>query len=300
MSFKVFAISSRGGAGYDVPLHLKLGTEFLVILTGLMTFLSLLAAIANLSLGHMTHAWTSGLENTLTIEIPAPNVSEESVSKLLDGLRKISGVEEAKLLSQKDMQDLLSPWLGDAGSIWDDLPVPKLVTVSFSERTPQLIKDISATTRKIIPDARVDAHEDWLADLMKLAHGLKLTALAVFILIMMVTAVVIAGAVRSRMAIHHRELELLHIMGASDRYITGQFVRYILMQSLKGSSLGAVAGLAVAGFFLFLARRNPGTVPELTLQGAEWLVFAAVPCLLIVIGLVSARITSLRVLGEMP
>lgn len=297
---RIFTISSRRSAGYDVPLHLKLGTEFLVTLTGLMTFLSLLAAIGNLALGHMSHAWTSGLENTLTIEIPAPNASEEGVKDLLGGLKKIDGVESAKILSQKDMKTLLSPWLGDSSSVWEDLPVPTLVTVTFSERTSQLIKEISATTRKLAPNARVDAHEEWLADLMKLAHGLQLTSLTVFVLIMMVTAVVIAGAVRSRMAIHHRELELLHIMGASDRYITGQFVRYIFMQSLKGVALGAALGGLVIIGFLYLSRHNPGTVPELSLQGTEWLVFVVVPCILIGIGLISARITSLRVLGEMP
>lgn len=75
---KIFSLSGRGGTGYDIPLHLKLGTEFLVVLVGLMTFLSLLASIGNLTLGHMTHAWTSGLENSLTIEIPAPNWSNQT------------------------------------------------------------------------------------------------------------------------------------------------------------------------------------------------------------------------------
>jgi len=297
---RIFSLSGRGGTGYDIPLHLKLGTEFLVILVGLMTFLSLLASIGNLALGHMTHAWTSGLENSLTIEIPAPNSSEESNGKLLDRLKEIDGVETAKIMGQKDMQDLLSPWLGAQSGLWDDLPVPTLITVTLSERTPKLVEEIKSSTRKVAPDARVDSHEDWLIDLMKLVRGLQFTGLVILALIVLVTATAIAGAVRSRMAIHHRELELLHIMGASDRYITNQFVFYILSQSFKGASVGVViGGLMMAGFH-YLAGQNPGTVPELSLQGIEWVVFLLVPMLLMLISLISARITSLRVLREMP
>jgi len=297
---KIFTISPRQGVGYDVPLHLKLGTEFLVLLIGLMSFLSLLSAIGTLTLGHIASNWTTGLETSLTIEIPSANASPENTKKLIDALGSIKGVERAYPVSSSEMQKLLSPWLGDKSDIWTDLPIPQLITVELHSRSSDLIKTISDRAHKIAPDAQVDAHEDWLMDILRLANGLRMTSVMVFCLILFVTFIVIAGAVRSRMAIHHRELELLHIMGASDRYITLQFIRYILSQSLKGSMSGAALGLAILSGFMFLSKNNPGIVPEVSLQGLEWGVFLAVPAVIMLIGVLSAQITSLRVLREMP
>ena len=58
-----------------------------------------------------------------------------------------------------------------------------------------------------------------------------------FALIVAVTGVVVAGAVRARMAIHQKELQLLHVMGASDGYIAHQFVRYVFWQAGKERAL---------------------------------------------------------------
>lgn len=299
-TFRIFSITNARSSGYDVPLHQKLGTEFLVLLVALMAYLSLLAACGFVALGHISKAWTSGLENSITIEIPADNGSLAHIDELVSALEKIEGVQDAKRVSQKEMKDLLSPWLGDVSGLWEDLPIPVLLTVTLKERNTEITDKIASTTRKIAPDATVDAHEEWLNDLLRLANGLQIISLAVFCLIMLVTATVVAGAVRSRMAIHHRELELLHIMGASDFYISGQFTRYIFMQAAKGMVGGLSLGIATVGLLAFLSKNNPGTIPSPDLAGAEWGLFVAVPLLLALIAVGAAYITSLRVLREMP
>ena len=152
----------------------------------------------------------------------------------------------------------------------------------------------------IAPSAIVDSHESWLVDLLKLTSGLRLTALIVFGLILSVTAMVIAGAVRSRMAMHQRELELLHIMGANDSYITAQFVRYVLFQTLKGLFFGFIFGTITLIFFAFYTNQTSGTLPEINLVKMDWIVFLIIPTLLLAIGTLTARQTVYRVLKEMP
>lgn len=297
---KIFQLFPNQVVGHDVPLHLKLGTEFLVLLVTLMAFLSLLSAAGIIGLGHMTRAWTSGLENSVTIEIPSLPDLDQNVSGLMSALKKVDGVIKVERLGQKQMQEMLEPWLGGVSGLWEDLPIPALVTVTLDARSDKNVGDIKAVTRKIVPDATVDAHEEWLSDLLKLVSSLRLVALIIFCLMMTVTAAVVGGAVRSRMAIHHRELELLHIMGASDSYITMQFVRYIMIQSLKGVGLGMIMGVITLGGLSILSQNTSGTLPKLDLHTSEMLVFASVPILLIGIAVWAARITALRVLREMP
>lgn len=297
---QIFSIAGRKNGGYDIPLHTRLGTEFLVLLIALMTYLSLLSAAGSMALGHMTHKWVTGLEDSMTIELPIKDTANAQAQALTKALEQTKGVTSSRILTQSDMGEILSPWLGNQTTILADLPLPILISVELQERTPATLASIKSIARRVAPDATVDAHEDWLTDLLKLTNGLRLTAIIIFGLILFVTALVIAGAVRSRMAIHQRELELLHIMGASDKYISGQFIRYIFSQSAKGMACGVLAGSITLLTFVLLGHNSPGTIPKINLEGTDWLAFIAVPALLLAIGTITARQTVLRVLNEMP
>lgn len=296
----IFSIAHRKSSGYDIPLHTRLGTEFLVLLIALMTYLLLLSATGSIGLGHMGDKWVSGLENALTIEIPAKDNAQQQGDILVTKLQRLDGIKSAKILTQEDMGEMLAPWLGDQKSILSDLPLPTLITVQLEKRTESLSKNIQSTVNATVPEAIVDSHEAWLVDLLKLTSGLRFTAMIVFCLILFVTSLVIAGAVRSRMAMHQRELELLHTMGASDKYISLQFIRYIFSQTIKGLGFGLLAGaLTFIGFAVFI-NRSSGTLPEVNMGQADWLSLAAIPILLLVIGTLTARHTVHSVLNEMP
>lgn len=295
----IFSIAHRK-SGYDIPLHTRLGTEFLVLLIALMTYLLLLSASGSIGLGHMANKWVSGLENAMTIEIPARESAKQQASALVEKLQRTQNVKSARVVSQSEMGDMLSPWLGNDASVLSDLPLPTLVSIELDKRTPATAQTIKNLVNSTAPDAIVDSHEAWLVDLLKLTNGLRFTALIVFGLILFVTSFVIAGAVRSRMAMHQRELELLHTMGATDRYISLQFIRYIFSQTTKGLGFGLLAGLLTALGFSIFANQSTGTLPEMNMGQTDWIILASIPFLLLVIGTLTARQTVYSVLNEMP
>lgn len=295
----IFSIAHRK-AGYDIPLHTRLGTEFLVLLIALMTYLLLLSATGSIGLGHMADKWVSGLENAMTIEIPANDSAKQQASVLVEKLQKFENVKTARVLTQADMGDMLSPWLGSDTSVLADLPLPTLVSVELNKRAPNTAQNIKNLVNSVAPEAIVDSHEAWLVDLLKLTNGLRVTALIVFGLILFVTSFVIGGAVRSRMAMHQRELELLHTMGATDKYISLQFIRYIFSQTTKGLGFGILAGLLTFICFAVFANQSTGTLPELNMGQMDWIILVSIPFLLLVIGTLTARQTVYSVLNEMP
>ena len=296
----IFSMNHRKNGGYDLPLHTRLGTEFLVLLIALMTYLLLLAATGSISLGQLSNKWVSGLENAMTIEIPSSDTAKQQSEVLLKKLQTLPEIKNAKIISQSDMSDMLSPWLGNDKSVLDDLPLPVLLSIELEKRTPTITTTIKNAVNTITPTAIVDSHEEWLVDLLKLTNGLRLTALIIFGLILFVTSLVIAGAVRSRMAMHQRELELLHIMGANDKYISLQFIRYILFQTLKGLGFGLFIGAITLICFALFANQSTGTLPEFKLVQSDWLIFLSIPTLLLIIGTLTARQTVYNVLNEMP
>ncbi|MFA7276011.1 MAG: FtsX-like permease family protein [Pseudobdellovibrionaceae bacterium] len=285
---------------YDIPLHNRLGTEFLVMLVALMTSLSLLAALGGITLGHLTYKWTSGLENSLTIEIPHSAEALSRAEHLSETLRKTQHVKNATIIGKKDMSRLLEPWLGNNEDMLAEIPLPVLVSLEIDERSDDVMKDITSLTRKISPEARLDTHEEWLSSLVKLTGTLRYVSYFVFALIVAVTGVVVAGAVRARMAIHQKELQLLHVMGASDGYIAHQFVRYVFWQAGKGASLGVIIGAVLIVALAYVSPSSLETLPHLSIQPWDLVLLVCVPILLLGIAMWAARHTSLQVLREMP
>jgi len=295
----IFSIAHRK-SGYDIPLHTRLGTEFLVLLIALMTYLLLLSASGSIGLGHMANKWVSGLENAMTIEIPAKDTAKQQGAALVEKLQKVENIKSARVLTQSDMGDMLSPWLGADTSVLADLPLPTLVSIELKKRTPATTQTIKNIVNSTAPEAIVDSHEAWLVDLLKLTNGLRATTIIVFGIILFVTSFLFSGAVRSRMAMHQRELELLHTMGATDKYISLQFIRYIFSQTTKGLGFGILAGLMTFIFFAVFTNQSTGTLPELKMGEIDWIILASIPFLLLVIGTFTARQTVYSVLNEMP
>lgn len=298
-SLKIFYLPNAKKR-FDLPLQMRMGTEFLVLLIALMTLLSLLSAAASFALDTMSHKWTSGLETNLSIEIQQGDASKDQRLKIVDGLKKLTGVTSVNLLGTEDMQTLLGPWLGDVGTTLEELPLPTLIAVEIEERSTETLGRIGRFVHEIAPKAKIDSHEEWLGDLLRLTQGLKAAALTIMAMIIAVTAIVVGGAVRSRMAIHQKDLELLHIMGATDKYITRQFMGYILWLAGKGSLFGIGVGALILGFFQILAWKAPGTIPSLTISPVQWSQLLLVPALILGVSLIAARRTALQVLKEMP
>jgi cell division transport system permease protein len=123
---------------------------------------------------------------------------------------------------------------------------------------------------------------------------------------MAVTALIVAIVIftaRIGLAIHRSVIELLHLLGAQDAYIARQFQVHALSLGLRGGVIGAAAAaltvviLGPAGHMLELP------VPIATYGIFDWRVWL----LLIVTGIaaggvamVTARITVLRQLAQMP
>ncbi|PZP55800.1 MAG: hypothetical protein DI586_05730 [Micavibrio aeruginosavorus] len=285
---------------FDIPLHARVGTEFLALLMALMTFLCILAGCISISLNNMASAWSSGLADTVTIEIPHSSSNEKKLGDVVDRLVTLKDIKDARVVEEEELQELVEPWLGKGSSALTDLPVPSLITIKLSKRTPEVLQEINSAVSETFQNAKIDAHDNWLDDILKLSKGLQIAGTALIVIIAIVTALTVSGAVRSRMAIHHMELELLHIMGASDKYITRQFQKYILFLSGKGILLGLLLSALTLIAAHVLALNLPETLPRFDLISTHYYVLPFICLLLLVISTSAAHRTVMKVLKEMP
>ncbi|HPF78651.1 MAG TPA: permease [Alphaproteobacteria bacterium] len=294
---------------YDLPLNKGNGGNFLKLLIALMTFLAMLGVASIFALSAMTDRWSSGLENKATIEIPAKDnsgtVFEQShmdtlQDQVFNFLQNYPAVDTVEVMDKEEIKSLVAPWLGE-GLSYDNIPLPGILTISFKD---DVIFDTDALENKLktfAPQIRLDTHQSWLADVLRFTGALNFAAVLITIVIGITTIVAVAGAVQSRMAIYHEELELLHLMGAEDSYISRQLQRYVLILSLQGAAIGtAIGGLIMFMVGLLAGEMDISLLPDFHLSIMQIFLLICLPLLVALLGMVTARQTVLRVLAQMP
>jgi cell division transport system permease protein len=163
------------------------------------------------------------------------------------------------------------------------------------------IQELDAELKTLVPNVVLDTHESWLADILKLTNALQAATWLITIMIWVTTVTAIAGAVKSRIAIHKSDVELLHLMGASDTYISRQFQRHTWILSFQGAMAGMLTGaltLALIGYFA--GDTGAALLPEFQIRHYHLGTLAALPALACIIAAMTARITVLRALAKMP
>lgn len=298
-----------GRRKYDLPLNKGAGTGFLVLLIGLMTFLGVMALAGSFALSSLTHHWSSGLENKMTIEIPAadekdnirpPDKIEEMAQDIDAILEAQNFVRSSEVLSNQEIGKLLSPWLGDSDMI-ADIPLPGLISVDLITINPAIQSKMMSDFQKIVPNIQIDTHESWLADILKLTGTLQFATIIIGLIIGATTAIAIAGAVKSRIAIHKKDVELLHLMGASDAYISKQFQRHAWILALQGSFAGMLGGFLVILILGYFSNSNDASLmPDFSLSMLHISVILSLPLLACLLAGFTARFTVLRELALMP
>lgn len=281
---------------YDLPLGRDGSGRLVPWIVALMSYLATLAIAAALALGILAWRWTEGVAGAITVLLPpaiedgaAVNVKAEDarVEQARKALGELPGIGAVEALDAADVARRLEPWLG-AGAAPGDLPLPRLLVV----RAQRGIKpDLAAMRRamtEIAPGAVVDDHGVWRAELARLAA--RVTALAGFavLLIALSGAAVVVFAVRSGLAVHRDTIEVLHLIGAHDDYITRQFRNHTMWLSVIGGMIGW-ALLIATGAFCYQAAESldPALLPRMGLAPWQWVALGAVPAALSFLGMMA-------------
>jgi cell division transport system permease protein len=92
----------------------------------------------------------------------------------------------------------------------------------------------------------LDDHGRWIERLRSTADVVVLGALVILALIAIGTAASVAFATRAGLAAHREIVQLLHLMGAQDRFIARAFERHYFLAAFAASAVGSL--LAAATF----------------------------------------------------
>lgn len=289
----------------DLPLARDTSTRLLPWLIGVMVFLATVTSAGAMLLGAVALGWDAGLSNALTVQVPPLDDEPEAelearVAAAVDVMRHTPGVAEVTVVPLPRLAQMLEPWLGGGVSAID-LPLPRLIDVRLEpDRSPDLA-EARARLAKVVPEAELDSHELWRAQMLHLVQSLEMLALGAVALIGLAMMMVVVFAVRSGLAVHREVIEVLHLMGAQDSYIARQFQRHALAMALRGSLGGALLAAAVlAGLSHVAADVDAALLADAHVPAWQWALLLLVPLLASLIAMATTRHTVLRALRRLP
>lgn len=280
----------------DLPLDRNAAGLFLPAIIGFMVFLGALAFAGSMAVDNLLAHWQGSIEAAFTVQLPTLDGEDAAGAAkrrkaALAAIVGVPGIESATLLTDADKARLLAPWLG-AGAAGLDLPLPDLIAVTTA---PGGAIDLAALAEKLqaaSPGATIDDHGRWRDAMAGVTRAANLALLGLLLLIGLAAALTVVFVARAGLAAHGRIIEILHLVGAHDGYIAGQFQRHAFTRGLLGGCIGAGVAACV---FLAAERWLPGLgAGELALRPLQWAALALLPVLAALLAMATARYTVLR------
>jgi cell division transport system permease protein len=274
----------------------------LVIIIAIMTFLAAMTAGTVELISSASESWRGDISREVTIQVrPRAGFGlETEVAKAAALARKTAGVGEVRVYTKAESQKLLEPWLG-VGLDLADIPVPRLIVLKVAG-----VPDFTILRQQLAAEvvgATLDDHRLWISRLSAMANSLVFVGFVLLGLVLTATALAVAFATRGAMAGTREIIEVIHLVGATDGFVAGEFQRHFLKLGLRGGAVGAcmaIASFTLAGSISSQWSATPGGDQLEALFGSftlGWRGFAAVifiACLVALITTIVSRMTVFR------
>jgi cell division transport system permease protein len=238
-----------------VPAGSVTGQSLTLVIT-IMCFLACLTAGAVYMIRQSADAWLRDIASEVTVQIEAKDKvdTDKVVADAAAFLGRQSGIANVRAMSVEESAALLEPWLGQVDAL-KALPVPRLIALELDRGSPPNLDSIKSELERQFPGASLDDHRRWQQQIRTITRSFALGGLAILLLVAAATTAIIISATKSSMASNREIVEVLHFVGATDRFIAREFEKHFLR-------LGIRAGLVGAGFAMAVFITMP-TVMEL-------------------------------------
>lgn len=288
----------------ELPLKKDKANLFLQIIMAIAVFLFSVALAGYLLINSVADSWQSSINGSLTVQIMPANeeLSEQEaelrVNKVITFFENRQGVKKVTLMSDTQLKQLMSPWLGAQVDV-ASLPLPRLLEVYLTSEQGFDYAAAANDLHEAAPYASIDDHRVWLNRLLKLASSVKVLAMSVLLMILTVCVLSIFYATCTSLGIHKDIIEILHIMGAKDDYVARQYAKRGLFIGLRAGVFGIALALGAFSLLHYVAEgMNKGLLGDVSLSFSGWVALASLPVWTALLSMATSYYAVRRTLGK--
>lgn len=218
----------------------------LIVVIAIMTFLASLTTGAVVLVRAAASEWQADVAREVTVQVrPASGRDlEADVTASVGIIRGTAGIADVRAYSKAEAARLLEPWLGQ-GLVLDDLPLPRLIVVRIAAGAKPDLAKLRRSLSEAVPSASLDDHRGWVDRMRAMAGTAVFAGLVILLLMIVATVLSVVFATRGAMAANRPIIEVLHFIGARNRFIAGHFQRHFLVLGLQGGMVGGGAAILV-------------------------------------------------------
>lgn len=218
----------------------------LTSVVAIMTFLACLTLGAVSLVQNTASTWQSQISHEATIQIRPVDGTDmqarlQQASRIAEGFPGVTGT---RVIDRAATRRLLEPWLGTNLDL-DELPVPRLIVVSIDNASPPDFAAMNKALTAKVPGASLDDHRKWVDRLVSMSRSTVVIGLIVLGLVLAATVLTVVFATRGAMSGNGHIIEVLHFVGAEEKFVSRQFERHFLLTAFKGALLGGIAAIVV-------------------------------------------------------
>lgn len=270
----------------------------------IMISLTVVAAASGLALRNAARTASADLEGGVTVQIvtAAPSERRRQSNAVVAAMQQAPDVAQVRQVAQEELNTLVEPWLGTRpGDDVEALPIPALIDVRLKgTATSAQLARLRALVRPVAPAARIDAQAAWLTPVFTAIGTLQWLAGGLIALLALATMSAVLLASRNALGNHRETIEIVHMLGGTDRQIARVFQRSMAFDAAAGGLAGLLlGGIAIATLSGQFAALGSGLVAGAVLHWQDWLVIGAIPLAGVALAVLTARLTVLAALRRM-
>lgn len=284
-------------------------SKSLTLVVTIMCFLACLTAGAVYMVNQSASAWLRDIASEVTIQVEAREKvdTERLVKDVAAFMAQQPGVRTVKPMSLDASAAMIEPWLGTS-DVLKSLPLPRLIAIDLDRSAPPDFASLRQKLAQQFKGVTLDDHRQWQHQIRTVTGSLALGGLAILFLVGAATMAIIISATRSSMSANREIVEVLHFVGASDRFIAREFERHFLRLGVRAGLVGATLAMLVFFFMpmgMELLGGGTATMAELrrlvgvgTLDSAGYFVLVAVVAIIAALCMLTSRVSVYRILNS--
>lgn len=291
----------------DIAFKSDINKGFLPFITAFMVFLASIT-FATAMIGHdLTSDWNKRMSNNITIQVlpdmknKNPNKEiEERIKNIILILKQTPGIKSSYAMTLSETTELLKPWLGDIGKNKLDIPLPRIITVEVSDVIPLNIRALKDEIQNYSKLITVETYESWMSEFSKTISALQTLLGLIIILILSTTAITIAYATKSGLIANKNVIEIMHMVGAQNNYISKHFSNQMMNLSVMGGITGYIIACITIGIIKkFAGNIDGGIISNFNFSGMVYWYILLIPVIAGIISKLTAVLTVNKTLNKM-
>lgn len=179
-----------------------------------------------------------------------PDIEEENLVDIKSKIQELYGVAEAEFISKEEAMKRLREQMKQQSSLLNGLkenPLPNAFEIRLAKQFPnsERIEKLAVQIEAFPEIDDVEYGRRWIGRFVKLFDLFRLTGYAMGGIFFMAAVFIVANTIRLVIYSRREEIEIMRLVGATDRFIKAPFYIEAIIQGALGGIIGLAALFAV-------------------------------------------------------